>query len=815
MTNGRNAKQATSMALWVLISDQCVRSATMEAQRKQSEMRPRKSTGKFYHARLFLLSLLVVPALMEQAHCQDPAPITPQQMVTFDANSGAVTACSLCNIYTYAAGTNTPLAVYTDSTLMTVNTNPAPTNSKGYVVNGNSPSTIVGIWIGTSCYKFVFKDAAAVTIWTQDNICDRGAILKALLAAGSGATLIGFTPTGGASIPVATALNSAFIYDQGFSSAATACGSNITVAVTKQSLWLAMATQTCAAPLWFPTGAGVSIQPASGKTVTFTLQSAGLFKICDISLGGGCIITGPNGVTYPQWYGARGDSVLYSSGTDDTLSIQAYFNGIPALPAGFGSSPKFSRAAFFPPGVYKLSAALVRPAGAWMSITAAAVPIGNSPQAYLWQTDPNSDIIDACTNPVDSISVTNMGFAGPVLGYTAGTGNGICLGKDFSANSYDSDISHNYFFEMPNSGIHCVSCEGFDIHDNVSELGAGFFDCPQATPATQCDNNRFHDNWLYGHRKYGIKLTHGSDNSIENNHGFLNGDGTNDGGFIVINTTPASGADPNMFNTTISGNDGHQNSYDIVLKTAVAALNQGITGSIIASNISMFNQESCIYMSAATKINMTGNQCQFSSLVANGTYPSFDIEGASDQVHITGNQAFLNGGLGGNYGLKVGSSATNISFGTNIFQGVTSPTSVAGTIVGSSLTGKFTPVLKFGGASTGITYDTNGTVGSWVLSGSLMIVNMTITLTSKGSATGAATITGLPAASSFITPGRFTGSIGFTSNMTGLAFPFPDVPAGLAFVNLYNGSSTGTTGLGDPNFANNSLITLTVTYFID
>ena len=139
-------------------------------------------TGKY-----LLLALLATAAF-----AQDPVSITPYQLL--DARSGQAVACSGCSIYTYAAGTNTPLATYTSSTLATPNTNPVLTNSAGYAVNG---ATITGIWVGSSCYKFVAKDSSAVTLFTQDNICDRGAVLKALLAASSGSSLVGFIQSGG------------------------------------------------------------------------------------------------------------------------------------------------------------------------------------------------------------------------------------------------------------------------------------------------------------------------------------------------------------------------------------------------------------------------------------------------------------------------------------------------------------------------------------------------------------------------------------------------------------------------------------------
>jgi len=64
-------------------------------------------------------------------------------------------------IYTYAAGTTTPLATYTDSTAGTANTNPIILNSLGQA----------NIWLATSSsYKFSVYTSADVLLYTVDNI---------------------------------------------------------------------------------------------------------------------------------------------------------------------------------------------------------------------------------------------------------------------------------------------------------------------------------------------------------------------------------------------------------------------------------------------------------------------------------------------------------------------------------------------------------------------------------------------------------------------------------------------------------------------
>lgn len=62
--------------------------------------------------------------------------------------------------------------------------------------------------------------------------------------------------------------------------------------------------------------------------------------------------------------------------------------------------------------------------------------------------------------------------------------------------------------------------------------------------------------------------------------------------------------------------------------------------------------------------------------------------------------------------------------------------------VDGEVTGTWVPDLRFGGSSTGVTYSSR--VGYWVRSGSLCYIECAITLTSKGSATGNATISGSP-----------------------------------------------------------------------
>jgi hypothetical protein len=63
-------------------------------------------------------------------------------------------------VYTYAAGTTTPQATYTDYTGATPNANPVILDSRGEAA----------IWLGSASYKFKLTDANDVEIWVVDYI---------------------------------------------------------------------------------------------------------------------------------------------------------------------------------------------------------------------------------------------------------------------------------------------------------------------------------------------------------------------------------------------------------------------------------------------------------------------------------------------------------------------------------------------------------------------------------------------------------------------------------------------------------------------
>jgi hypothetical protein len=91
------------------------------------------------------------------AGAQTTMPISQPHVNFVDA---AGLPCTGCKLYSYIAGSTTPLATYTDASGGTPNTNPVVLDVAGGAQ----------IWLGTTSYKFILKTALGSTIWTVDNV---------------------------------------------------------------------------------------------------------------------------------------------------------------------------------------------------------------------------------------------------------------------------------------------------------------------------------------------------------------------------------------------------------------------------------------------------------------------------------------------------------------------------------------------------------------------------------------------------------------------------------------------------------------------
>ena len=121
--------------------------------------------------------------------------------------------------------------------------------------------------------------------------------------------------------------------------------------------------------------------------------------------------------------------------------------------------------------------------------------------------------------------------------------------------------------------------------------------------------------------------------------------------------------------------------------------------------------------------------------------------------------------------------------------------------------GTWTPVLSFGGGSTGITYNTQ--TGFYTKVGRIAIATTNISLSSKGSSTGTAEIT-LPFTSGNVSEQHFQPYL-VTVTSTGNVSIF--ARSNLATSRFVQFSDAGSaTFMTDSNFANNSFIRATLVY---
>jgi predicted NAD-dependent protein-ADP-ribosyltransferase YbiA (DUF1768 family) len=128
--------------------------------------------------------------------------------------------------------------------------------------------------------------------------------------------------------------------------------------------------------------------------------------------------------------------------------------------------------------------------------------------------------------------------------------------------------------------------------------------------------------------------------------------------------------------------------------------------------------------------------------------------------------------------------------------------------------GTFTPVLNFAGGTTGITYTTQA--GRYTKIGRIVSVSIYILLSSKGSSTGAAGISGLPFTAAPTGGGQNqSGCIGYYGNFAVLTgVPMIRADSGTTTLAFAQSGAASAGGVTDTNFTNSSVFTINITYDI-
>jgi len=158
---------------------------------------------------------------------------------------------------------------------------------------------------------------------------------------------------------------------------------------------------------------------------------------------------------------------------------------------------------------------------------------------------------------------------------------------------------------------------------------------------------------------------------------------------------------------------------------------------------------------------------------------------------------------------------------TWIVQGGTDKRATVSQLGGVGTANKFTPVLTFGGLATGIVYSEQA--GTYIKLGSLVIAQVRINLTSKGTASGQASISGFPYGISANIGGAVSQAVGSIrcNNMASFPGPFTfqhqtsiSSVAGPTMIPLYyQAASLGV--VSDAHFNDTSNLDLTTIYFTD
>ena len=125
--------------------------------------------------------------------------------------------------------------------------------------------------------------------------------------------------------------------------------------------------------------------------------------------------------------------------------------------------------------------------------------------------------------------------------------------------------------------------------------------------------------------------------------------------------------------------------------------------------------------------------------------------------------------------------------------------------------GTWTPVLKIGGATTGISY--GAAVGSYTKIGNLVNASLYVLLSSKGSATGSVTIDGLPFASANTTNGFASAHIGSILACTWANYPAGYLSKNTSAItfNQYT-EAGGSSGISNSNLTDTSSFIMSITY---
>jgi hypothetical protein len=281
--------------------------------------------------RFAVTALLCVFSALAAAQSTAVQPLM-QPYHTFTDSSGA--PCAGCSLYTYAAGTTTPLATYTDATGTVQNANPIILDTAGGAT----------IWPATSLsYKYVLKDTFGTTVFTTDRVSGQALaaylpLVGGILTGAISGTSASFSGTVAAGVLSAPLLGKVVLVD-GYVSGTN--GGAWNPATTYAPCSVVTATATVNDPPYF----------VAGHTYTF----ASTIMTTNVVPGTGD--TAHSGAHAYDWLLVRSDGVTYVPSGAECADIIAIGNG-ERVTIGTGSNVGQSYTLNFGSGYYPIVNAL-------------------------------------------------------------------------------------------------------------------------------------------------------------------------------------------------------------------------------------------------------------------------------------------------------------------------------------------------------------------------------------------------------------------------------------------------------------------------